>query len=87
MNMSEGDGFDHYQICSHIAQGSTCDIYQAFDVLTGNKVALKIPTRSAILDAGRYEQFLREIEALRGLNHPAIQHYVDSGVSTTRHFS
>ncbi len=86
MNLKERDRFDHYQICSHIAQGSTCDIYQAFDVLTGHKVALKIPLRSAALDVGRFEQFLREIEALSCLNHPAIQHYVESGRSENTPF-
>jgi serine/threonine protein kinase len=68
MILSVGDGFDHYLIHGCVTQGTTCAVYQASDVLTGKQVALKIPLRSATLDAGRYEQFLREIDALHALN-------------------
>ena len=81
MNLREGDHFDHYQICAHIAQGGTGDVYRVRDVLSGRQVALKIPKRSVIMDAALYEQFLRELDAMRVLCHPAVQCGLDSGRS------
>ncbi len=79
MTLNTGDRFDHYQLEAHIAQGGTGDVYRALDVLTGCRVALKIPMRSVILEAARYEQFLREIEAMRLLQHPFVQRGIESG--------
>jgi serine/threonine-protein kinase len=79
MNLCEGDDFDHYQIRTLIARGSVADVYRAFDILSGREVALKIPWRSVVLDAARYEQFLRELEAMHLLQHPAVQSGIESG--------
>ncbi len=79
MLLQEGYQFGHYQIRAHLAQGATGDVYRAVDTQTACEVALKIPTREAILDPRRYERFLREIEALRGLQHPGVQHMLESG--------
>ena len=79
IKLRENDYFDHYQIRSHVAEGSTANVYRALDVQTGREVALKIPLRSVILDAARYEQFLRELEAMRILQHPAVQGGIESG--------
>ncbi|MEO8392072.1 MAG: hypothetical protein ABI700_03680 [Chloroflexota bacterium] len=73
MMLVEGNYFDHYLICSYVAQGGTGDVYKACDILTGQNVALKTPKRAVILDAAAYEQFLREIEAMRVLQHPTLQ--------------
>jgi serine/threonine-protein kinase len=79
VNLQEGDQFGHYQIRSHIAQGGTGDVYRAVDVLTGCEVALKIPTRTTILDPRQYDFFLREVEAMRILRHQAVQRGIESG--------
>src|SRR5471030_2116059 len=79
MTLHEGDRFDHYEIRSHIAQGGTGDVYRALDVTTGREIALKIPMRSTVLDPSQYEYFLREVEAMRILEHPAVQHGLESG--------
>ncbi|HVO42571.1 MAG TPA: serine/threonine-protein kinase [Aggregatilineales bacterium] len=79
MSLREGDPFDHYQIRSHIAQGGMGDIYRALDVLTGREVALKIPDKMMIGDPAQFERFQRELEAMRTLNHPALQHGLESG--------
>ena len=79
MTFHNGAYFDHYQICSHVAQGGTADVYQALDPSTGRTVALKIPLRSTILNPALYEQFLREVEAMRILQHPSVQRGLESG--------
>src|SRR5262249_53217835 len=79
MRLQEGDCFGHYRIGAHVAEGGIGDVYRAVDMLTEREVALKIPFRSAILDATRYEQFLCEVEALQVLHHPMIQDYIESG--------
>lgn len=82
MTLSAGDRFEHYLICDHVAQGGIGDVYKALDALTGREVALKIPKRSVILDPTRYEQFVRELEALPLLQHPTVQHVIASGRSS-----
>src|SRR5215470_11429162 len=79
MSLKVGDQFDHYEIRSHIAQGGMGDIYRAHDVLSGRDVALKIPDRMMIGDPAQFERFQRELEAMRTLNHPALQHGIESG--------
>ncbi|HLY27257.1 MAG TPA: serine/threonine-protein kinase, partial [Aggregatilineales bacterium] len=79
MTLQNGETFDHYKITTHMAQGGTGDVYRAVDMNTGSEVALKIPMRETVLDPARYELFLRELEALRVLDHPAVQHFVESG--------
>jgi serine/threonine-protein kinase len=55
------------------------DIYRAYDVLSGRDVALKIPDKMMIGDPAQFERFQRELEAMRTLNHPALQHGIESG--------
>ena len=81
MNLQAGDLFSHYQVRAHIAHGGTGDVYRALDTVTARDVALKIPTRSAILDPRKYEYFLRELDALQVLEHPGVQHQIESGRS------
>jgi serine/threonine-protein kinase len=77
--LREGDQFDHYKIRSHIAQGGMGDIYRAQDLLSGRDVALKIPNKAMIGDPAQFERFQRELEAMRTLQHPALQHGLESG--------
>ncbi len=72
MSLQPGHQFGHYQIQAHLAQGATGDVYRAVDTVTSREIALKIPTRETLLDPRRYERFLREIDALRGLQHPGV---------------
>src|SRR5260221_3923090 len=79
MSFQSGDVFYHYEIRAYIAQGGTSDVYRALDTLTGREVALKIPKRTVVLDPVQYEYFLREVEAMNILHHPAVQHGLESG--------
>lgn len=79
MALQTGDCFGHYEILAHVAQGGIGDVYRARDLVSERIVALKIPMRSVILNPSLYEQFLRECEAMRLLQHPAIQRGIESG--------
>ncbi|SRR5258708_5141783 len=79
MTLQEGDRFHHFEIRAYMAQGGTGDVYRALDILTGQEVALKIPMRATIIDPAQYEFFLREVDAMRILQHPAVQRGIESG--------
>jgi serine/threonine protein kinase len=79
MLFQSGDHFGPFHIQAHLAQGATGDVYRAVDTRTDCEAALKISNRETLLDPRRYERFLREIDALRGLQHPGVQHSVESG--------
>jgi serine/threonine-protein kinase len=80
MSLQVGDQFDRYQIRSSLAQGGMGSIYRAVDVTTGQEVAIKIPDPTMIGDPAQYERFQRELEVMKTLRHPAIQHGVASGL-------
>ncbi|MCE5258629.1 MAG: serine/threonine protein kinase [Chloroflexi bacterium] len=79
MMLQIGDQFDHFIIQSHLAQGGMSDIYGAYNLLTGQQVAVKIPSPSLVGDPGQYERFQRELQIINTLNHPAIQRGLGSG--------
>ena len=79
MALQIGDQFDRYQIRASMAQGGMGSIYRAVDVTTGQEVAVKIPDPTMIGDPAQYERFQRELEVMKTLHHPAIQHGVASG--------
>ena len=79
MSLQIGDQFDRYQIRAPMAQGGMGSIYRAVDVTTGQEVAVKIPDPTMIGDPAQYERFQRELDVMKTLHHPAIQHGVASG--------
>jgi serine/threonine-protein kinase len=79
MNLQIGDQFDHYQIKAHMAQGGMSDIYRAVDLLNGQEVALKIPNKYMIGDPAQFERFQREMEVMKTLRHPVLQHGLEAG--------
>ncbi len=79
MNVQIGDQFDHYQIRGHMAQGGMSNIYRVTDLLTGKEAVLKIPDQMLLGDPAQFERFQRELAVMKELNHPAIQHGIESG--------
>ena len=79
MSLQIGDQFDRYQIRAAMAQGGMGSIYRAVDITTGQEVAVKIPDPTMIGDPAQYERFQRELEVMKTLHHPAIQHGLASG--------
>lgn len=79
MMLQIGDQFDHFQVRAHLAQGGMADIYQAYDLMHGREVVIKIPHPTLIGDPAQYERFRRELEVSNILQHPAIQRGLGSG--------
>jgi eukaryotic-like serine/threonine-protein kinase len=74
-----GDQFDRFQIQGHLAQGGQAEIYRAYDLVSRQEVALKIPDKTMIGDPAQYERFQRELEVMNTLRHPAVLRGVGSG--------
>ncbi len=74
-----GDQFDRFQIQAYLAQGGMGDIYRAYDLVSKQEVALKIPDSSMIGDPAHYERFQREMEIMSRLRHPAVLRGLGSG--------
>jgi serine/threonine protein kinase len=74
MSLQIGDQFDRYQIRASMAQGGMGSLYRAVDMTTGQEVAIKITDPTMIGDPAQYERFQRELEVMKTLRHPAIQH-------------
>jgi serine/threonine protein kinase len=79
MNLQIGDQIDHYQIRALIAQGGMSTIYRAYDMMGGREVAIKLPDPNMLGDPTLTERFQRELEVMKTLTHPAVQHGLSSG--------
>jgi tetratricopeptide (TPR) repeat protein len=69
---------DRFEIGSQAGSGGMGVVYRAIDRLTGVTVAVKVLQKP---DTERAERFRREVRALSQLAHPAIVHFVDSGLT------
>ncbi len=63
-----------------IGRGAVGVVYRAYDVASGQAVALKIVASEAGVAPDDEERLKREGEVLKGLNHPGIVRIVDSGL-------
>ena len=66
-----GSRLGKYRIERRIGSGAYANVFAAFDTLLGIKVALKIPTESA-MSAELLEEFRREVRITMQLDHPNI---------------
>jgi hypothetical protein len=63
-----------------VGRGAVGVVYRAYDVMSGQAVALKIVASEAGVAPDDEERLKREGEVLKGLNHPGIVRIVDSGL-------
>ena len=66
-----GSRLGKYRIERRIGSGAYANVFAAFDTLLGIKVALKIPTESA-MTSELLEEFRREVRLTMHLDHPNI---------------
>lgn len=66
-----------YRILNKLGQGGVGITYQALDLNTNEKVALKVLSLRRMTDWKKMELFEREAQILSQLNHPAIPNYLD----------
>ena len=65
-----------FRIVDVIARSGMASIYKANDLLTGKRVAVKVPSMQFESDPGFFTRFQREEEIGRLLDHPYILHIV-----------
>lgn len=68
---------ERYQILNNIGQGGAGITYEAQDLQSGERVALKALSLRRMTDWKMMELFEREARVLSQLNHPAIPRYLD----------
>ncbi len=67
-----------------LARGGMGEAYLATDTRSGRRVLLKLPAPEVLGNVAAHERFAREGEALRRLNHPGVQHWVEAGRAALR---
>jgi serine/threonine protein kinase len=73
--------FGRYEILDKLGEGAMGVVYRARDTTLGRVVALKMLSADLVADAELHQRFLREAEAIGGLNHPNIVTVYDLGES------
>ena len=67
-----GSTFAGYQVETVLASGGMGIVYLATELQPRRRVALKLIAPGRAADAGYRERFLREVDALAGLDHPHV---------------
>ncbi len=74
-----GAQIDHYEIISMLGHGGMSRVYLARDLHNQQTVVLKFPNDDLIGNVGVYERYKREAEIGNRVNHPHIQHMLNTG--------
>ncbi|KAF7795881.1 hypothetical protein EIP86_007048 [Pleurotus ostreatoroseus] len=64
-------GLENYRLQEKMGDGAFSNVYKAVDVRTGQKVAVKV-VRKYELSASQRANILKEVQIMRGINHPSI---------------
>ncbi|KAF8743854.1 hypothetical protein AX14_000254 [Amanita brunnescens Koide BX004] len=70
-NMPSYKGLETFKLLEKMGDGAFSDVYKAFDLTTGRKVAVKI-VRKYELSASQRSNILKEVQIMRGINHPSV---------------
>src|SRR5216684_7643479 len=81
-----GTRIDHYEIMRMLGQGGMNSVYLAEDLFNQQKVVLKFPNADLIGNIGVYERYKREAEIGSRLNHPHIQHLLNTDEDRSEHY-
>jgi len=74
-----GAQIDHYEIIRMLGHGGMSRVYLARDLHSMQTVVLKFPNDDLIGNIGVYERYKREAEIGNRVNHPHIQHMLNTG--------
>lgn len=75
-----------YEIIDWIGRGGMGLVYEAYQIATGRRVAIKVLLDSAVADAAARRRFEREVELAARLQHPDIVPVIDSGIHIGKHY-
>ncbi len=81
--LEPGQALDGYTIVDVIGRGAFSDVYLARDA-NGRRLVLKLPHEALLGDVSAFDRFRREMEIVRRLDHPGIQHSWDEGRDRSR---
>ena len=70
--LQQGDTLDHFRISELVARGGMASVYKATDLITGARVAIKVPHAEAEMDVVFFDRFQREAAIGRELDHPGV---------------
>src|SRR5262245_60159749 len=86
MDLTIGNQFSHYEICSLLGKGGMGEVYLARDLKLRRQVALKILPGQFSLKKERLRRFEQEAYAASGLNHPNILTIYEIGEADNTRF-
>ncbi|HTF56609.1 MAG TPA: protein kinase [Planctomycetota bacterium] len=75
-----------YRVNREVGRGGMAVVYEAEDLRTGTRVAIKVLKAGSALDKSNLSRFYSEIEALQKLSHPNIVKVLGVGESGGHHF-
>jgi serine/threonine protein kinase len=81
-----GERIDHYEIIRMLGHGGMNHVYLAQDILNSQKVVLKFPNDELFGDVAVFERYKREAEIGSRLNHPRIQHLLNTDEKRCDHY-
>ncbi|KAF8631265.1 hypothetical protein AX15_002592 [Amanita polypyramis BW_CC] len=64
-------GLENFKLLEKMGDGAFSNVYKAIDLTTGKKVAVKV-VRKHELNASQRSNILKEVQIMRGINHPSI---------------
>ncbi|KAI0721951.1 Pkinase-domain-containing protein [Cerioporus squamosus] len=64
-------GLENYKLLEKMGDGAFSNVYKAIDLRSGQKVAVKV-VRKYELSASQRANILKEVQIMRGINHPSI---------------
>jgi serine/threonine protein kinase len=75
---------EKYRVLAHVGTGATGMVYEAENLVTGRRVALKLLEKSALGGAAESERIFREARAAGQLESRHIAQVLDAGIDTER---
>ncbi len=83
---TSGTRIDHYEIIRLLGQGGMNNVYLAEEIRNQQKVVLKFPNADLLGNVGVYERYKREAEIGSRLNHPHVQHLLNTDEERSEHY-
>ncbi len=83
------DGFpiiEGYHIVRRAGKGGMGEVFEATQLATGRRVAIKLLPEAALINELARQRFAREVEVIARLSHPGIVPIIDSGVRKGLYF-
>jgi serine/threonine-protein kinase len=81
-----GTRIDHYVISRLLGQGGMNNVYLAKDIINQQKVVLKFPNADLLGNVSVYERYKREAEIGSRLDHPNVQHLLNTDEERSEHY-